>query len=315
MRAFIYIDEYKMQSVYAQLFGGLVESFVQRNWSERENAERQKGPITSGHLLQDTQMAGMHTEERRVLYDYAYSQMEQRLMEEGKVLSVGPETSLRASSTSDFLSLSFIKIVGRAEIVDVKAIRKLLEEFNDFGEALAYVTTHATRTEQEEKTEAEIQRQGDRNRKAVARAMLKSAIDPKAIAKKNGLSFDKRYLDYLAKLLERGLEDSFEVSIIPSGSPRVFLSQLSRRYLREPEGLLIRKYTRRTQMELTVFGVVTQVGGVSGEEDAVEEPSSQTIRSALKQMVEGMAGIEENFVALPENGVMIDPIAVYRNLR
>ena len=53
IKNFIYLDEEKMYSLSAQIFEGVTEYILNERSSELENAESQKGPITSGKILGD----------------------------------------------------------------------------------------------------------------------------------------------------------------------------------------------------------------------------------------------------------------------
>lgn len=73
MNSFLYLDEYKMYSISAQIFGGLIESIVEFSGSEKIDKESQKGPFSSGRLMADIASEQAGRQERKFLQDYAYT--------------------------------------------------------------------------------------------------------------------------------------------------------------------------------------------------------------------------------------------------
>ena len=81
VRAFIYIDEYKMHSISSQLFEGTTDYITQFLSTGESEKEEQKGNIGSGRIMADISMRENRTEERKYLYDYAYAKFEDELFE------------------------------------------------------------------------------------------------------------------------------------------------------------------------------------------------------------------------------------------
>ena len=79
LRQFIYLDEYKIYSLYSQVFEGLTDHVV--NYSEAEAVEenRQKGPRGSGRFLMDLTSERTGQQEKRFLHDYTFSLFEKEL--------------------------------------------------------------------------------------------------------------------------------------------------------------------------------------------------------------------------------------------
>lgn len=138
MNSFLYLDEYKMYSISAQIFGGLTESVVEFSGQEKRETEAQKGPIGSGQLLADIVSRQSAKEEKKFLHDYAYTLFEDKLREDHKLLDLSDPLS--ESFKDEIQKNSFVKVTGKALFTDVPLIAKLFSEFNTIGEALTYIT-------------------------------------------------------------------------------------------------------------------------------------------------------------------------------
>lgn len=91
------------------------------------------------------------------------------------------------------------------------------------------------------------------NNQKIMSQQLKS-IDVRA--KEVGLHLDKSLLENLSLVLNYGFQDQFEVQM--EFSKLIFSANLNRSHLREPEELMIRKYSRQSEVEFTLFGIITQ---------------------------------------------------------
>ncbi|WP_368350217.1 hypothetical protein, partial [Phocaeicola dorei] len=88
---------------------------------------------------------------------------------------------------------------------------------------------------------------------------------------------------------------------------------LNRIYLREKEDILISKYSRKTEFEFTVLGIVTQAGN-ENIEMFDEEEVVDGFRSAIQNTIDKMAGVETFFTGRQSSECRIEPIAIYREL-
>ena len=71
LRQFLYLDEYKMYSLFSQMFEGFTEYIVKDDEAKERETESQKGPIGSGRVLADLVTTKRGQEERRFLNDDA----------------------------------------------------------------------------------------------------------------------------------------------------------------------------------------------------------------------------------------------------
>jgi hypothetical protein len=319
MNSFLYLDEYEMYSLSAQIFGGLTESVVEFSEKGRSDNESQKGPVGSGRLMADIASEHSGKQERKFLQDYAYTLFEKRLTEVGKLLDLSQ--TLPASFRADIQGTSLLKVTGQALFTDVHLLTNLMTEFNNIGEALTYITNFKQLSDLKETLEARINATADRNQKAALREQIKTMADIKGLAKTAGLHQDPTFLKHLSYLVTYMMKDAFDVRVSLSGphdEEICFISPLSRESLREPCDAIIRKYSRRCEEPLTVVGIVTQG---KGKKAATSEPSSindeekqKNFGAALLEMANATATIEDSFFGRLDKEYVIDPIAVFRQL-
>jgi hypothetical protein len=314
LRQIIYLDEYKMYSLYSQLFEGLTDYIVQYKEASKREEEHQKGPLASGRLLADIadDRSGKH--ERRFLHDYAYTQFEEKLIAEKKVVEYIPP--LENGLTIPIRPGTILRIKGSAVFNDIKAICDMIAGFNRFGEAITYVTTHGGMAAAKEVAEQKLKEERDRNVRAKMKVALKSLTDVKKQAKEAGLHQDEKFLENLKYLLDYGYAGHFELQIRPSGeSPHrpFFSALLKREYLREDATLLVKKHSRQAQGQFCVLGVACQCP-MGDEPEKVDNSEVTQLREALGKMVSALSLIEKGFLGRLENEIIIDPLAVYREI-
>lgn len=177
VRQFVYLDEYKMYSLYSQMFEGFTEYVVRYDEEGKQAAESQKGPIASGRVLADIVASKRGQEERRFLHDYAYTVFEDELSRRKMLTTISGSGDM----TSELQPGRVVKISGSAVFNDMQAISKLIERFNDFGLAITYVTTLKEREAAIEQAEAAGKNQGDRNARAKLREAAKAVTDIKKL--------------------------------------------------------------------------------------------------------------------------------------
>jgi hypothetical protein len=112
----------------------------------------------------------------------------------------------------------------------------------------------------------------------------------------------------LALLTKYGFSDQFEIQQL--GGEVVFTSCLKREFLREKEDLLVKKYCRKTEKEIVVFGVISQAFSAF-EPDINDGKDYSNMKAALTNIIEHLTLIENSISGKQENEVVIDPIAAY----
>ncbi len=308
IKSFIYIDEQKMYSLSSQLFEGITEYILSENSDRNEESETQKGPVGSGKILADVIKSSSKETEKKFLHDYSYVVFEKYLLKKGKVLEL----------TTPFLSLdelkasidkfSFIKIKAKAIFNDVEKITELFSGFNTIGEALVHMGAFERINELTVERNQLKGQSKDRNQKSKLDAEYKKLTNLSALAKDQGLYQDPKFLKNLELLTKYGFSDQFEVH--QKGGEALYTSCLKKEFLREDKELLVKKYSRKTEREIVVLGVISQA--FSGAEPEIDDDTDYpNMKAALMNIVEHLAEIEGSISGKQENEVVIDPIAVY----
>lgn len=93
----------------------------------------------------------------------------------------------------------------------------------------------------------------------------------------------------------------------------IYSANLNRKFLRENEDLIIRKYSRKTEIDFTLFGIVTQHKRKKTES---KEPPKEfsNLKEAMMNLVSSLCHVESTFSGRLDNEVIIDPIALYTEL-
>ena len=74
--------------------------------------------------------------------------------------------------------------------------------------------------------------------------------------------------------------------------------------------MLVKKYSRKTEKEVVIFGIISQA--FSGSEVELEEGNDYSnMKAGLLNLVDHLSNIENSISGKQENEVVIDPIAVY----
>lgn len=306
----IYLDESKMYSLSSQIFEGITEYMLKETNSINESAEEQRGPLGSGKLLADAMKHGERFVEKRFLHDYAFSVFENKLIETNLVVDV------HAGSSTDILDQlgrkSFVRVSAQAKFIDVAKITALLSSFNKIGEAIYYVSNHATTTVQLQALQARKQNEKDKTKLVEIR---KEEIRLKAtseLVKETALYQDPKFLEHLSMVTQFGFSDQLEVQQSVAG--HLYSSCLKRQCLRESDDLTIRKYSRMTEKNLVVFGIATQTPTKLAPTSSAAEPEYKNMKEAVTNLIDHITNIEASMSGKADNEVVIDPIAVYVTL-
>lgn len=308
IKNFIYLDEEKMYSLSSQLFEGVTEYVLSESSSERRESEEQKGPVGSGRVLGDILKNSERNTEKKFLNDYSYTIFEKKLLEDGMVVIVRSDD---AEELQLHAGKSFIKITSKATFNDINTINNTLKNFNKVGKALTHITNFEEITAVREQLEKAKQNNNDRSQRGQLQTKLKSMTDISKLAKESGMQMDQSFLNDLSLVLNYGFQDQLEVQMDHLES--IFSANLNRCFLREPEELVIRKYSRKTEVEFTLFGTITQY-----QREKLEELEGnldfENIKTAIMNLVAHISNLESNFTGRLSNEIIIDPIALYTEL-
>ena len=315
IRSFLYLDNYKMYSISSQLFEGLTEYIVTSKGAENTETETQKGNIASGRVLGDIIQKSTNQTEKKFLHDYSYNLFEKALIEKGKVLEVDNDNiEAFSEKMSDY---SFIKVTGRVIFNDLKIIEDTFRNFNSIGEALGYITKKAEYDAQIAILNTEINQIKDRNQKAKATNILKSKTEFHKLLKEEGLMLDDEYLKHMVYILNYGYNEQFEIQI-PLNDTYLISAQLDRDNLKDDERRIIKKYSRETEKEFVLFGILTQIEKESNKErlfgDKIGAGSETNMNESLMNIVRTFTGVEKTFTGKLDYEIIVDPISLYIEL-
>jgi hypothetical protein len=91
-------------------------------------------------------------------------------------------------------------------------------------------------------------------------------------------------------------------------------ADMDRKCLRDSEHSLVKKYSRLTEVEFVMLGVVTQVGEVGGPQESQEITEDHTMREAMTMNISALSGLENTLRQRRSNEIILDPLAVYVEL-
>ena len=318
IRSFLYLDDYRMYSISSQIFEGITEYLIDFHGTTEEESEQQRGPIGSGRVMADILKSESTTQERKYLHDYSYNLFEGHLSELGKVLTVSEQTLDENLDKID--SFDFIKVKGKAIFNDMNIIKSTIADFNKIGRALAYVGSLEEINALQRHLEKLTESTRDRNEKTRLRQRIKQLNNIDNLAKEKGLYQDPKFLEYLEFLLNYGFQDQFELQV-PVGRS-TFSANLNRDYLREREDILVRRYSRFSEKEFVLFGMIAQGSASSPvnergrkEEEFVGESETPQMKEVIMQIVASLSEVETSLSGKLENEIVIDPIAIYREVQ
>lgn len=282
IRLFLYLDQEKIMSLYSQMFEGVIESFLDRKESKKIDQENQKGPIGSGNILSDSKENTKETTEKKILNDHIFSIFEKEMFEQNNVLCISESQPL----SQEIKPLKFVKVTGQATFFDSEVVIKLLDDFNSLGQSFAYLNFMDKPSP--------------------------SKKDMDTYIKDNNFHLDKDFTRHLKNLLLQTYKNTLELEInIDSHS---YTALLNRDYLRESEELLIGKLSRKTEAEITLFGITTQVNNLQEtnyQEGSFDETSFKTIS---KNLIYPILEVEKSFSGKTSNEIIINPLAIYLEL-
>lgn len=306
IKSFIYLDEYKMYSISSQLFEGLTEYILSGEKESITESEQQKGSLGSGRVMGDILVKEKDSSEKRFLHDYAFELLEKELEARGKLY-----TPCNTDTIEDIIDKSFIRIKGKIFFNDYKASTDTLLNFNTLGEGLGYIQYFDNSGKVKDELKELTNKAKDREQRNKV-GLLKKEIDKRfeEYLKGNGLRLDEKWLDHLKNIVLYGYKNNLEI-LLPAPNNILFSSVLNRDFLKENIDSLIYKYSRKSEVEFTIIGTITQIGNSRANLDDVHGEGN-AFKSANRNILNILAKLEDSFTSRLENECIIDPIAIYR---
>ena len=308
IKSFIYLDENKMYSISSQLFEGLTEYILKDKVESSMEEDSQKGNIGSGRVMREILQINRGSSEKRFLHDYSYNLFEKELFERKLLFTVED-----SESTINLSDKQFVKIQGKALFNDFKALANTFRNFNDIGTALGYIQLYNTKGQWLSDIDDAIKETKDKNYKNKLGQEKKNRQSKfKQYLLEAGLNINDEWLAHLQKIYDYGYKDLFTIRVPYVHQSIIFESMLNRSFLKEDESSLISKYSRRTEVEFSIVGLLTQCG-----REKVQIPNldaSSSMKSASINFTNIISNLEDTFNGRLGNEYIIDPIAIYREV-
>lgn len=306
IKSFIYLDEDKMYSISSQLFEGMTQYILQEETDGLNDVNSQKGNFLSGRFMADMMFQSRSKSEMRNLHDFAFNLFEKELENRGILYDVKCNDEI-----SDLQDKGFVRIRGKIFFCDYARMQYIIENFNNIGRALGRLQG-ATFYEQIEEIKHNANETKDREKRNRQQQNAKySEKQIENLLKSAGLVLDEKYVKNLSTVMKFGYQDGFEVRIILEDSPLLFSAVINQSCLKENENVLISKYSRITEKEFTVIGVITQVGNPKPK---LPNNEGEDMKIATQGMHEMIANLEMQFNGRSSNECIIDPIAIFTEL-
>lgn len=306
IKSFIYLDENKMFSISSQLFEGITQYILQEDTKAYEEQNEQEGSFFSGRFMADMMFQRAVKSEMKYLHDFAFNLFEKELISRGLLYEV--------KSTDDIASLrdkGFVKITGQILFSDYGKMRDTIEHFNELGRAFGEIQLGGISQEMDEaiKQNNQIKDREKKNKQNQAIKAVKSRIDE--YLKEAGLILSDQYIKNLSTIMQYGYRDNYEIRLNIPESELYCTAIINHAYLKEPEQILVSRYSRLTEKQFTIIGILTQVGNNKTE---LLQPTGNDMKNATQGLTTQIANIEEQFNGRCTNEFIVDPIAIFTEL-
>lgn len=305
IKSFIYLDEEKMYSISSQLFEGMTQYILKEESESLNEEQQQKGNFLSGRFMADMMSQSKGKSEMCYLHDFAFNLFEKELEERSLLYDIKPTDDL-----TDLLDKGFVRIHGKVVFCDYARMQYIIDNFNNIGRAigsLQYVANEQlTQFKQDIATTKEREQ---RNKKQQIVKSVEKKIEEQL--KQQGLVLDDKYIKNLSTVMKFGFQESFEVRVVLSESSLNFSVVANPQCFKERGNVLVSKYSRITEKDFTVIGIITQAGNPKPEIPVLQGVDMKT---AAQGMNETIANLEMQFNGRSENECIIDPIAIFTEL-
>lgn len=291
IKNFIYLDEYKMLSISAQMSGGITEflsiqdseSEIQMDKQEtHEGATDRKKVSTNTEIMGNILRSELGGEKHKILHDYSYSIFEEEISK--SIVDVNSNNI--GASIKEIKNSGFVRVKSKVAFTDIRKIIYTAENFNQLVKAIENFSNLSAN-------------QSNTNRNSRSRQTRDQTLDNKSMKE-------------LAAVLEFGYQDQFKVVMDLDSS--IFEADCNREYLRDDEYSLIRKYSRFPEMEFVLVGIVTQIGNSPNQYDEIEYNQSASLKENVMSVTKALSDLESKFLEKLDNEIIIDPIAIFTEI-
>lgn len=307
VKSFIYLDDYKMYSFSSQLFEGITQYILREDVQAGEEQNSQKGSFLSGRFMADMMFQKNAKTEMRYLHDFAFNLFERELEERNLIFDVESQSTI-----DDLKDKNFVRLKGKIIFEDYARIQYTIDNFNDLGKAFAELN-NGEALQMLNAVKANISQTNDREAKFRQKQSAKQAekqFEQALIA--SGLNIEPKQAANLSKIINYGYRDNYEVRLVIDGSDNLYTAVINQEYLKESEQNLISKYSRKSEKEFTIIGIVTQAGLPKAQIPSIDEVA--TMKDATLSFLDKIADMEEQFNGRSTRECIIDPIAIFTEI-
>ena len=318
IRDYIYLDTDRARSLYSQLKGGAMESFIR---GSRTNEQSSQNANHEGSLVEQSVLLGTKYEATHVLHDYLFTEIESEMQEDIRKLSSNDE--LTQMQPGDYIQVS-----GRAQINDTN---RLIEVMKDFNSLHAFVSMAGELHEMQNEI-WDLQHEidfGNLSKREIDR--LKSRVEslkPPAKFRQAHAGVPDLTTEMLTLWLNLLYPAVFEVTVTPGFSENcAFRSVIDREFLRENPTLMYAKHSTRTQATWTIVGQITAIYGPQqlgsddnsehndGDElDQDDDGNPSNMRDQLEVVFGTFVEMEKHIlVSARASSVVLTPLAIYQD--
>lgn len=310
MRNFLYLDEYKMYSLSSQLFEGVTDYILHESKTQKSDNETQKGPVASGRVMAEIIETTSASIEKKFLHDYAYSIFEDKLSSSEKL------TNVNASHTFEELNPEvsgnkIVRVTARAQFLDSSDVVKTLDTLVDMQDSISIISSNDARVE----IIGMLSELGENKAAKVSTGPLRSELARLSKSQRpvDEVANEKIHYKHLSTLLSHGFKSRLDISMQLSDC--IVSADLKRKCLKDDEDFTFKTYSRASNFELVILGIITQYKptGFDGSHP-VHDRNNENMRDILRASANAIHGLESQFTSGEGNEVILDPIAVYLEL-
>lgn len=306
IKSFIYLDENKMFSISSQLFEGITQYILQEDTKAFEEQNEQKGSFFSGRFMADMMFQRAVRSEMKYLHDFAFNLFEKELISRQMLYEVTSQDSIDSLKDK-----KMVKVTGKLVFSDYGKLRDTIEHFNELGRAFGELQL-STIVQNPDIVEKEVNQIADREKRNKQKQNLKAAKNKyDEVLKAMGLVVDEKYMKNLSTIMQYGYRDNYEMKFAIENSNLYCTAVTNHAYMKEPEEVLVSRYSRMTELPFSCIGIITQIGN---EKANLPEPVDNDMKNATQGLTDQIANLEEQFNGRCSNEFVIDPIAIFTEL-
>jgi hypothetical protein len=296
-----------MYSLSSQVFEGITQYILKEDVSMHGEGQAQKGQLLSGQFMADMLFQRNAKSEMRYLHDFAYNLFEAELVSRKLLFESVKETNI-----TELKDKSFIKVKGKIIFEDYEKILYTLQHFNEIGRAIGELSMQNEIQSLKESASEMKKQTNDREKKNKIGQIEKSTrkqVD--RILIEQGLMIDEKDKNNVLTVMNFGYHDYYEIRLSIDGCDTLYTAIINQDNLKETEQTLISKYSRLSEKEFTIVGIVTQCGNKRAIVPSIE---GNEMKKATINLIEKIDGLEEQFNGRTDNECIIDPIAIYTEI-